>query len=1369
MRSALPLGVVLFLSLMARTAAAEPLAREDVPEPLRPWVDWVLRGHERETCPFFHESGERACVWPGRLALSLSQSGGDFEQAVFVSAESEVPLPGGGGDGGGAWPEDVRVDDAPAAVAAGEDGPALRLARGVHRLSGHFRWRGLPPVLLVPPQTGLVALEIDGAPVPFPRRDQDGRLWLRDGGAGAAPARPESRVEVDVHRRLHDAVPILLETVITLRVSGEAREETLGIALPAKFVPLRLTGGVPARLDPDGRLRVQLRPGEWQLSLDARLDGRAEAFGPPQQPKGAKGWDPVEIWTVALAPELRLVDVEGAPMVDPSQTEMPGEWRHLPAYRMEPGAALRLVEKRRGVEGGVADQLSLARIWHLDFDGGGATVADEITGTLRESMRLEMAASTALGRAAVNGVDQPITKRPGREGFGLEVPLGPLQASADSRVEGGVSRLPAVGWDHDFDSVRGRLELPPGYLLLHATGVDAASPTWISRWDLLDVFVVMIVAAALFQLAGPRVGVLALAALALSFTEPGAPRLVWLALAVTEALRRVAPSTGRIARIVAALQAAALLTLIAIGVPFALAQVRGGLFPALERPGAEVRSGAFAYYAPEAPAAQPGRLQEAGAALGAEEIVVTARKREAFLDQLSSEAAAGFGPKQKTYAPDPNASVPTGPGRPDWTWQSIDLTWSGPVTRDQQLGLWLIPPLATSALALLRVALVAALALVLLRMWRRHSAPAAGSSAAATVALALLAFTPLPARADFPSPELLETLRARLLEPAACQPSCAAIPHATLSISPARLEVRLALDATAETALPLPGGAGDATWTPSVVELDGAPASALQRDDEGVLWLRVARGRHTALLSGALPARASVALPLPLAPRRVELAGPTTGWTVVGIHPDGSAGDALQLVRVAQRGGAPSREGVLEPSEIPPFVEVVRLLDLGLSWGVETRVRRVAPAEGAILIELPLLAGESVTTPGVRVQNGRALITLGATEEEVALESTLPIAERIALAAPERVPWTEEWNVAVGPLWHLESDGVPPVDRDSGGLRFRSWRPLPGEKLALAIERPAGEAAATLTIDRSQLALRPGLRATDATLTLALRSSQGGQHALTLPEGAQLTELRVNGQPQPLRQEERRVPLALAPGSREIVLGWREPHELGSLLRASAVDLDLPSVNAHVEIDVPEKRWVLLVGGPRLGPSVLFWPTLAVVAGLAVLLGRIRWTPLRTRHWLLLGVGLTQAPLPASGLVVVWLLVLGWRGRWAERLASAPRIAFRSLQIALVLLTLAAAVALAIAIEQGLLGTPEMRIAGNGSDAGTLRWYLDRSAPALPQPWALALSTGWYRAAMLSWALWLALAGVGWVRWGFAQWTAGGAWGGRRAEAPPAP
>jgi hypothetical protein len=87
------------------------------------------------------------------------------------------------------------------------------------------------------------------------------------------------------------------------------------------------------------------------------------------------------------------------------------------------------------------------------------------------------------------------------------------------------------------------------------------------------------------------------------------------------------------------------------------------------------------------------------------------------------------------------------------------------------------------------------------------------------------------------------------------------------------------------------------------------------------------------------------------------------------------------------------------------------------------------------------------------------------------------------------------------------------------------------------------------------------------------------------------------------------------------------------------------------------------------------------------------------------------------------------------------------------------------AIQQGLLGQPEMQIAGNGSHAGYLRWYQDRAAARLPQPWLLSVPLFVYRLAMLAWALWLALSLVRWLRWAWACFSEGELWRARRRVA----
>jgi hypothetical protein len=1344
-------------------AAGKPLALDEVPEPLQAWTEWVLRGHEPQRCPFFsiqpgRGNSTKHCSWPSHLELDLGDRSGRFTQQWQVFAAVRVPLPGGEDR----WPLDVKVGDQPAPVVIVGKRPMLELEAGTHSVSGSFSWDALPEMLTIPPETGLISLRLRGQHVELPDRDAPGRLWLER--RIAPDAGEASWVEVVVHRRLNDEIPLRLETQIELRVGGRSREALLGTALPSGFIPMALISPLPARLDADGRLRVQLRPGTWKLTLNARHDGRTDAISPPAQvddvrADGEAQWDAEEVWVFDAQPRLRIVEVTGAAPVDPNQTTLPAQWRQLPAYLMESGSALHFEEKRRGDDDPAPDDLKLKRTWWLDFDGGGFTVTDQITGVVRRSTRLEMNDSIVLGRVALDGKDQFITRVEGGAGAGVEIPLGKIQIASDSRV-GERSGLSAVGWNHDFQSLSADLWLPPGWRLFHATGVDRATSTWLNHWTLLDLFVVLVTAMAVYRLWGVGAGLLAIAALALGFTESGAPNWLWLAVLIGEGLRRGLPE-GRFSKLVSFYRAAAIGCLVLVAIPFGVEQLRIARNPVLEGSRGYLMSG-------------PGRGYVSRMADSFEESKIAVTQFSAadvstlgYVEADAPQAAPSPTKVRKQrqsfkmdrYRPDPQARITTGPGLPAWTWNQVSLYWSGPVSRDQGLAFVLIPPWLVSLLGFLRVALMAALVLCVMGVKPGSGGSGflglsvlrtgAGAGAAAAITGMLLMAAPQPARADFPSSQLLGELRAALLENPECYPACASIPRLRVDVDSNVLTLRLEVDTAANTAIPLPGSLR--SWQPAAVSVDGAPARGLLRDSAGVLWLQLTPGRHQVLCRGPLPDRDSVDLALPLRPLRVE--AKTGDWQLHGLREDGLAESALQLTRKKREVSAK-----LEPGELPPFLKVTRELMLDLDWRLHTVVTRVTPGGTAVLIEVPLLPGESVTSDRIRVRDGKVMVSLAPGEYEVAWSSQLKIVSELALTAAENSEWTERWRLNVSPIWHVEAEGIPPIHADSpSGQRVREWRPWPGETVELHVMRPAGVEGETLTIDSSLLTITPGLRSTDTTLSVNLRSSRGGIHDIVLPEAASLKSVKVDGKLQPIRLEGRSLAVPIHPGGQTVEISWRDPRGFtdGLLYRTPAVDLGVPSVNAQISLQPSLGRWILALGGSGMGPSVLFWSILFALAVLSFGLSRLSITPLRFHEWLLLGVGLTQVPISAAALVVGWLLALGLRG---DRGTAVPGRWFNLIQIMLVGLGGAAMVVLLFSIHRGLLGSPEMQIAGNGSTANYLRWYLDRAMETPAQAWLFSVPVLVYRLAMLAWALWLAQALLRWLRWGWECFTAGELW-----------
>lgn len=306
-----------------------------------------------------------------------------------------------------------------------------------------------------------------------------------------------------------------------------------------------------------------------------------------------------------------------------------------------------------------------------------------------------------------------------------------------------------------------------------------------------------------------------------------------------------------------------------------------------------------------------------------------------------------------------------------------------------------------------------------------------------------------------------------------------------------------------------------------------------------------------------------------------------------------------------------------------------------------------------------------------------------------------------------------------------------------------------------------------MTVSRAVHEIRLGRRQRTSRLELSLRCSLGEDFLVELPADAEVTGLVHNSQAIPVRKDGQKLIIPVRPGEQTVVIEWKVNVELGLTASAGEVRLPVDSANIQTVIHVPEDRWVLWAGGPRRGPAVRFWGILACSLLAALVLGRLKGSPLRIAEWMLLVIGLTQVPLPAALAVVGWLFLLAWRGRVSFQ--QSGDVSYNVLQVLIVGITAIALGILVFAVGAGLLGDPKMFIIGNGSTQTVLRWYQDRSGGLLPQPGCGSISIWWYRFLMLLWALWLAAALIRWLRKGWANFTVGG-WlrrGDRARSGPP--
>ncbi len=1339
---------LVFLSLLFASGAAS--SQDFVPDELAGWQRWVLVGKEYRECPFHFDRGatDRAdfvCTWPGVLQVEVTASGGRFTQRWSVYAEAQwIALPGSDEH----WPDGVTANGRAIEVVARDNMPGVRLEPGEYTVTGRFAWDERPGVLAVPPQTGLIALLVDGRSISHPEMNGNG-LFL---GERRSETRAADAVRTTVYRLVSDDVPVRLVTQLQIDVSGSVREEVFGPVLPDGFVPLHLQSQLPARLEADGNLRLQVRPGRWIVHVNARGPGVMNAI--PAR-VGGTNMPATEIWSYQSNDRLRVTAPEGLPPVDPAQVEVPANWRTYPAFRVEQGAALSIDERSRGVVS-ASNELTLDRTMWLDFDGAGFVVEDSIGGEMRTGWRLDMAGPYALLSAREAGDSLLITSGERDGQTGIEVRMTDVDVDALGRSETR-GTMPATGWDARFAKVAARLNLPPGHKLLTAPGVDDAFGSWVSQWQLLDFFLLLIITIAVWRLFNPTAGVIALLALVLSFHELMAPTWLWLNLLAAVALLRVAPE-GRLYRIVRGYQLLSAAALVIALVPFVANQLRIAIYPQLEPQYNQYGLYDFveaedAMYPTSPATAEPGRV---------------ARKAESMVQSLPTEADApaeivvtGSRVAQAFSRYAPNAIVQAGTGIPSWRWNTYTLRWSGPVDAEQTMRLVIMPRWLVSGLRFVEVALMLLFAAIIAaemagRRWTLPGGMALGRGTTAGLLAAVLCAPLLLASpsvgAQTPDPALLEELERRLLEPPDCVPRCAEIAAADIEIRANSIGMGLRVHAIEDVAIPLPGSLRG--WRPTAVSVDGAENARIIRLRDGTWWLRVAPGRHDVTLRGAIPETDSLEIPFPTPARVVTVT--SDGWAVAGVKDRRLVSGSLQLSRLQSDGRG--EEARWEASRFPAFAQVERFIGLDLDWRAETSVIRVAPDVGAMTLEVPLLDGETIVSGDVRVVDGRAIVSMGPQQRVVRWASNLPQQSPLVLRAPQEAPWKERWRVGVGRIWNATFSGIPESNTGErvDAVRIAEFDPRAGEALEIGVLRPEASAGSTLAFDSVTLDVDYGNRSSDVNLNLRYRSTRGAQHAIRLPQDVEVTAVSIDGRPQTLRADGDTITVPILPGEHVISIAWRTPESMGFRTTTPVVDLGAPASNIEISMSRPDDRWLLGTTGPQLGPAVLYWPELAALVLFALILGRIGLSPLRTRHWLLLGLGFSTFNWPVLAVVAAWLFACGLRDRLG--VAGLDWWRFNLVQVVIGGLTVITLLSILTSLPQGLLGTPDMHVTGHNSWGTELGWFADRSDAALPTASAFTVSLWIYKALILAWALWLSFALVRWLPWVWGCFSRDGYW-----------
>ncbi len=1300
------------LSFLILLLFSLPLFADDaIPTQLDEWKGWVLKDQQNSDCtPSSLNHKKRLCAWPETLSLTIHSHGLDFQQTWRIDQKTEIMLPGDKRY----WPQQMKVNGTPSHAEETTEHayPILTLGSGLQTIEGKILWQEQPSRLHIPVQTSKINLVIQGIAVNSPQIDDDHYLLLTQNTFNNVIE--NNNQSVSVFRHYHDSIPSQLTTTIRLNVSGEQRHYQLPLSMPRGFTISGLDSLLDARLQNDN-LNIEVKPGQWEIQL---ISHRFEPESGFSIPAASGDWPKQEVWSIQATNTFRSFELDPATEIAPNQTDMPEQWKNLPAITVTENTDIALKTQQRGFNQYESNQITLERDIWLNFDGKGYALRDQLKGHIEQQWRLESTPPLILGSALLDNENQVITQKTGQN-VGIELRQGGLNLIAESRIEGLKDTLYISGWNQALDKASWRLHLPPGWDIFHISGAEKTSHGWVQQWQLTDLFFVFFAVIACYRLSGIKLAALTLLSLGLFWHTQSAPQWIWLVLIASYALIKI--TSGQI-RQYCWLFSLLVLTVITLqALPYTVQQVRLTLYPQLALD--QMFSPSWAYYHGEQ---WPERKDNQNDTAEIPELQVSSAK-----EPLKEDRAAQ-----------------TGSGTPNWQGNIVYLTWDSPVSETDQIQIIYTSPNITRFLQIIRAtflfALIATFGNLLFQAKvtyqskndKKHTANTNHSVSVILIALIGLShFNPAQATDTWPSDALLKEYKKHLLKASDCFPRCASIESLRVSENRHLLTLNWQIGVSEDVAVPLLSGS-----IPPIHSLNDKTGHPLARlkDQEGTLWTKLSSGLHVVSLVLNIENSNQWLLKSVLNPHNITI-DPTDSWDINTV--------SNHKIQGQRKVNISSKNALIGQKTFPAKARIERILSLGKTWEVTSKVSRIEQKNTSdLIIALPLLPNEKPLGQH-RLDGDKIMINLSAEETSTSWQSTLPIQDTLTLAVPSESHWAETWLLKASTDWHIQqTSGIPLYKQTNENNQWEPmWRPWPGEKVVLSIQNPPAQAGKTLTIQSSHWKLSPGKNISKGRLYLELNSSKGSVLPIKIPEGAQIEGLRLNNKTRQANLNGQSVDINIPPGQHSVTLELIFDTGMTEQYRSASITLPEASINHSIHVKLPNDRWLLFTRGPLVGPAVLIWGVFLVVTCLAIIMGRMKELPLNTGSWFLLFIGFTQTTPLLTVMMIGWFLSFYAKKRWLSHLNTAKK--FNTIQVLLALFSLISLFFLAISIWSSLLEQPYMAIQGNGSSHYNLHWFTDKIPTTTPTIELFSLPIMYYRVVMLCWALWLAFSLVNWLRW----------------------
>ena len=1188
----------------------------------------------------------------------------------------------------------------------------------------------------------MVDLTVDGKKQDFIKREKN-RIWLGD--VKKVEQKEKDFLKIWVNRLFRDSHPMRMTMAIELDIGGRAREEKLTRIDLKDYQLMFIDSELNTWVDNQGDIWVQLKPGSYEVRLEFKVHDFPQEFTFNET---GENWPQQEIWIYQSNERLRSTLIEGVSPID-SEQGFVNEWQGLPHYVLNHGDNFKIKERHRGISHS-ADSLSLERDMWLSFDNQTYYFFDTIRGQKSKDWRVNTIENYRLSQLSNHGEERLITFDD-KQRTGAEIRTPQINIYAGGEVDAKNMRH-ASGWDINFSTTRINLNIPPGRKLITISGADNSYGDWISDWDLIDLFFVLITLALVFKLFGLLPSLFALVVLILGYHEYDMPTFLWFNLVAALGIAKKI-TNEKFLKYFNIYKWLSVSMLLIVLLPFLADQIRFTLYPQLEME-QSLTSGRYGntygfisnsdstevYEESPQSIAPMASLKKSKAPRNQQNIVLTgSRIKNSVLDSTYEQGAI----------------IQAGKGKPNWGWQRANYSWNGPVDGSEEVKVTILSEVFVK---ILRITLILFSVLWLLAIFNKSmglgnklkklvQSPAKVSTTSAILFLfaGLTSYTPSVEASEYPSERLLNELRERLYPAPECSPDCVTLTQAKMSAKNKSLKLNLNYQSGTEIAALIPTSAD---WRINSLQLNGKEVKNIWRNKLGS-WIALSKGQSDLVINATLKDKSELTIRFPERPKIFNYQ--TEGWDISGVNLQNLVSDSVQLTRIAkpkaitESGDKNTIAATAEEQSIEDLYLVVRRFSFASQWRLSTEVIRQAPLKGVLTAKIPLLSFEKPLQMTENVKDGLMHLVMPSNSSRISWESSISGDADFELTALSESSVSESWEILVYPNWNIKIDGIPavaPQNLSDDEFWVYQYFPRGGEKLSFSISKPPSVQGASVAITKVHQTHQLSKRKTATELLIDYRATRAEPLLIQIGD-AELKNIMHDDVQVNLGKVDGMVSIGLKPGEHQLRLSLESQLPIEFKVDVNQVKLNQEFTNSSIRIDLPQNRWLIAASGPGYGPAVLYWGELIFFMLLAIGLSRLAFSPLRYWQWLVLGLGMSTFSWPALALVIAWILGSQWK---RENKSTQQSFPIASSWITL-FTTIIAVLTLVTAVPFGLLQSPDMGVVGNGSYGNSLLWFLDQGDGELGSVTVYTLPLWVYKALMLLWSTWLSFSLIRWIGW----------------------